>query len=229
MNSLNILVVDGEEILRNAIEDTLKRHNHNAFGVGSVDDFQDVFHEFFVDIYIINKKCPEECEALITRLREMAPNARVILLTAENSIDERIRAYKCGVDACLERSINLSELLACIDSLARRIREKRAFDNEMLFSLNLRKLLLSGPAGSQLLSVKEARVLGALIRSHTRMIEHWQIAELIGIDIENMTSNNIAQRMVRLRKKLLAVGINAPAIRAINKNGYFLSEFIHII
>lgn len=56
----------------------------------------------------------------------------------------------------------------------------------------------------------------------SRGLERWEVAELLGVNLEEATANAVDVRVARLRQKLRQVGVEGPAIRSIRKYGYEL-------
>jgi DNA-binding response OmpR family regulator len=95
-------------------------------------------------------------------------------------------------------------------------------------SLTLNKLDLKGPAGVIKLSVQEVTILTAMARAPAGKLETWQIAELLGVEVDEAFKSSLAVRMVRLRKKLNDAGAEGIAIEAIRQFGYQLVTQIEI-
>jgi DNA-binding response OmpR family regulator len=92
----------------------------------------------------------------------------------------------------------------------------------------LNKLDLKGPAGGIKLSVQEVTILTAMARAPAGKLETWQIAELLGVEVDEAFKASLAVRMVRLRKKLNDAGAEGVAIEAIRQFGYQLITQIEI-
>lgn len=58
--------------------------------------------------------------SLLHRLRPMLPRLPILVLTARNSIEDKVGAFEAGADDCLSKPFALSELLARVHALMRR-------------------------------------------------------------------------------------------------------------
>ena len=94
--------------------------------------------------------------------------------------------------------------------------------------MTLNKLDLKGPAAAITLSVQEVTILTAMARAPVGKLETWQIAELLGVEVDEAFKSSLAVRMVRLRKKLNEAGAEGIAIEAIRQFGYQLVTQIEI-
>lgn len=226
---LDILVLDGDDALREAIIGILGQAGYHAVGISHADELEESGQHSAIDVYILGLNPPsEEGLELSRRLRAAEPFVGIIMITGEDTAHERARGYASGADITLSKPVDSLELLTCLGSLGRRLRTVPSTGNDTHLTLCLKTMTLAGPIGSVELSMHEARIIGAFARSRNSQLERWQIAELIGANIENIHRNNLDQRMVRLRRKLLIAGAGAPAIRAMHKTGYFLSTTIRI-
>jgi len=95
-------------------------------------------------------------------------------------------------------------------------------------TLTLNKLELKGRAGAIKLSVQEVTILTAMARAPAGKLETWQIAELLGAEVDEAFKSSLAVRMVRLRKKLNDAGAEGIAIEAIRNYGYQLVAQVEI-
>jgi DNA-binding response OmpR family regulator len=120
----------------------------------------------------------------------------------------------------------MTELRAAFRSFARR--RQATMQHVTPHALTLNKLDLKGRAGSVKLSIQEAIILTAMARAPAGKLETWQIAELLGVEVDDSFKSSLAVRMVRLRKKLNDAGAEGIAIEAIRQFGYQLVTQVEI-
>lgn len=219
---LNILIVEDYDVLRNAMVRSLTRAGHRVLGVGMAEDVDEVPMGCLPDLYIIDLNLPgEDGLRLVRRIRSSAPHTKIVLVTARTSVVDKVAGYAAGADIYLPKPVAPEELEAIAQSLSERTRTHEAarLNKLLLWS---RKLTLEGPQqATLLLTPAEVNVLGALARAPNQSLEHWQVAEHLGVDIA-VSKDSQEVRMGRLRKKLLACGADAPGIKAIRGYGYRL-------
>lgn len=58
--------------------------------------------------------------SLIERVRPLFPRLPILVLTARNRIEDKVRALQCGADDCLTKPFSLMELVARVHALLRR-------------------------------------------------------------------------------------------------------------
>lgn len=151
-----------------------------------------------------------------------------MLLTARGRLDDRLQGYNSGADAYLIKPVEPCELLACINSLARRIKNLSPLSAEGL-SLSCNKLLLYGPAGELSLTHGECLLLAAFARAAGNKLERWQVMQLIDPGDKGLLPANMEMRISALRKKLKACGTPGESIRALRSFGYALTCTIRLV
>jgi DNA-binding response OmpR family regulator len=89
-------------------------------------------------------------------------------------------------------------------------------------------MCLHGPREKVDLSHRECSLLVALLRSPGQRMDYWQLLKLFGMGMDKQDKTNLEIRIVRLRRKMMAVGADKGCIRAIRLEGYQLCLAISI-
>lgn len=224
-SALNILVVEDYDVLRNAMVKVLTRAGHRVLGVGMAEDVDDEPMGCLPDMYIIDLNLPgENGLSLARRIRQSTPDAHIVLATARIDIDDRVAGYAAGADIYLPKPVAPEELVAIAQSLSLRLR-RRPQDEQTQLSLLSKRMLLKGPKAQAALTQSEVVILGALARAPDTVLEHWQVAQQLSAD----SKESQEVRIGRLRKKLIACGAEAPAIKAIRNQGYKLLSWVEVL
>lgn len=227
--SLHILVVEDNDNLREATIDFLRSHGHQAIGVICAEEVDDTPTRDSTELYLIDVNLPgEDGFSLAERIRKSQPLAGIVMLTARNQLNDRLEGYSCGADNYLIKPVEQTELLACINSLARRLKSSRSKSLKGL-SLNTQTLRLTGPQGETALSHGESLLLAALSRAAGQKLERWQAMQLIDPNDKGLVPANLEMRISALRKKLSLCGAPSDAIRTLRGFGYALSCQIQIL
>ena len=79
------------------------------------------------------------------------------------------------------------------------------------------------------LSAAETAMLVAFCRAPGQRVAYWQIAETLGLDLENYAKASLEVRIVRLRKKLVEAGAQPACIEAVRGHGYQLCTPIQVV
>jgi DNA-binding response OmpR family regulator len=180
-----------------------------------------------IDAFLIDINLPgEDGFSLSKRLRKAHPLIGIVILSARTKLDDKLDGYDSGADLYLAKPVEMTELCAAFKSFARR--RQATLHHVAGQTLTLNKLELKGRAGAMKLSVQEVTILTAMARAPAGKLETWQIAELLGAEVDEAFKSSLAVRMVRLRKKLNDAGAEGIAIEAIRQFGYQLVTQIEI-
>lgn len=154
---------------------------------------------------------------VVRRLRARGSALPVLLLTARDAVEDRVRGLETGADDYLVKPFATPELVARIRALARRNQPAPA-------ALTAGKLVLDMAArrarvGERILelSVREWAVLEYLLQHTGRVVSKQQIVDAIQPWGEDLTLNAVEVYVSRLRAKLDDAGV---AIRTIRGFGY---------
>ena len=221
--ALQILVVEDNDSLREATVDFLKAHGHQVNGVVSAEELDDTPTRQLPDLYLIDVNLPgEDGFSLAGRLRRSQPRAGIVLMTARSQLNDRLVGYSSGADNYLIKPVEQSELLACIDSLGRRLKSEAPVRAQTL-ELDCQTLSLTGPTAIVSVTQGESLLLAGLIRAAGQKLERWQAMQLIDPDDKGLVAANLEMRISALRKKLSACGAPPDAILTLRNFGYGLS------
>lgn len=227
--SLHILVVEDNDGLRGATVDFLRARGHQVTGLLCAEEVDETPTRDVPDLYLIDVNLPgENGFSLADRIRKSQPAAGIVLMTARGQLSDRLEGYSSGADNYLIKPVEQSELLACIQNLARRIKPTRGQDQGFL-ELNSQTLCLKGPKGSVAVSHGESMLLAAFTRSAGQKLERWQAMQLVDPNDKGLVAANLEMRISALRKKLSACGASKTAILTLRNFGYALSCPIRII
>jgi DNA-binding response OmpR family regulator len=155
-------------------------------------------------------------------MRNRKVMAPVIILTARDDLDDRVKGLDLGADDYLTKPFKLPELEARLRAQIRR-------NNAILAStieygplvLNITDKMLTMNGEQMLLSPREFSVLEMLLSRVGRVVSKEAIVEALCKWDEGVGNNAIEVYIHRIRKKLEPIGINVLTIRGL---GYLLQK-----
>jgi DNA-binding response OmpR family regulator len=156
---------------------------------------------------------------VVRRLRARGSSLPVLLLTARDAVEDRVRGLELGADDYLVKPFATPELVARIRALARRNapRPNVLALGQLVLDTSSRRARIGERALE--LSVREWAVLEYLMQQAGRVVSKQQIIDTILPWGDDITLNAVEVYVSRLRLKLLDAGI---AIRTIRGFGYLL-------
>jgi DNA-binding response OmpR family regulator len=179
-------------------------------------------YESGADIYLPKPTDPSELLAAAVALaRRLHPEFFVDSTSALQNIS-RADDPNDHPDSLAGRSSKLSANSA--DSSG----EDRPLGDSVLL-LSTQSMRLVGVRQQVLLTFSEVQLLSGFARTAGGVLERWQIASILDIDMDTNTSASLEMRVARLRRKIYqACGHEAP-IRAVRGLGYKLCLTITVI
>ena len=118
---LRILLVDDHSILREGVEAVLERHD-DLVVIGQAGDGETalaLFRQHEPDISIVDlRMSPMDGAEITSRMREMNPAAKVILLTTYDTDEEVYRGLRAGASSYVLKDVDSQSLVATIRTVA---------------------------------------------------------------------------------------------------------------
>ncbi len=201
---MRILVVEDSVRLRQTVTTWLRR---NGFAVDASADGEDGLHLAQVNDYdaiVLDIMLPKlDGLALLQQLRKEGRLTHVLLLTARDTVADRVRGLELGADDYLVKPFALEELLARIKALCRRAyggQGPRLVVGDLEVDTAARKVSRTGRAIP--LQPREYALLEYLARRSGHIVTRTEIEEHIyGGDVEP-ASNVVDSAICSLRQKL---------------------------
>ncbi|WP_286315562.1 response regulator transcription factor [Romboutsia ilealis] len=221
---MRLLLVEDEKQLSEALQQILIRNKYAVDAVYNGDEGLDYSLTGVYDVIILDIMLPKlnglEILKMIRRRKISTP---VILLTAKDSVEDKILGLDSGADDYLPKPFSPDELLARLRALTRRNGE---FINENILEfsdirLNLSTYDMEVNDNSITLTQKEFEILKYFMQRPKLVVSKDDlITKLWGFD-SDVEHNNIEVYISFLRKKLAYVESNVK-ITTIRRVGYRL-------
>ena len=162
---------------------------------------------------------------LIERMRKEKVNTPIIILSAKDSIDDRVKGLQTGGDDYLTKPFAFSELLARVQALIRRaggISEPTQLTaGELAINLITREVMRGGKKIE--LKPLEFSLLEYLIRNKGRIVSKTMIMEHVWDYNFDPQTNVVEVRISRLRDKIDR-GFDRKLLHTVRGVGYVLKE-----
>ena len=221
---MRILLIEDEPELRTSIIQYLTYAGNIIEAVADFNQASDKIHEYEYDCILVDINIPNgNGLELIKQIKQLKSKAGIIIISAKNSLDDKIEGLDLGADDYLAKPFHLSELNARIKALIRRKQfegDKAISVNEIIIYPDERRVLVKEQDID--LTVTEFRLLLYLIANKNRVISKNSISQhLLGDDdIEQVDNQNfVYSHLKNLRKKLTEKG-SADYIQTVYGIGY---------
>src|SRR5213592_195284 len=177
------------------------------------------------DLFIIDVMLPKrDGWSIVATLKRKDARTPILLLTARDSVRDRVKGLELGADDYLVKPFAFSELLARVRSVLRRapqgrVEHLRVADLEM----DMRHHKATRGGVSLNLTPKEFLLLSHLVRSTGEVVSRAQIAEHVW-DVGFKTSTNVVDVVVRRLRAKVDDPFKIKLIHTIRGVGYVLKE-----
>ena len=220
---MRVLVVEDEVRLAEALTEILKSQKYAVDMVHDGEDGYDYACSGIYDAIVLDVMLPKMDGFEITRkLRAEGITTPIIMLTARESVNDKIKGLDAGADDYLTKPFIPGELLARIRAISRR--QGEVVLDELKFediSLNLSNYTLDGTGRSISLGPKEFDIMRLLISSPNVIVPKEDILVKIWGTETDVEDNNVEVYISFLRKKLGKL-TERVQITTIRKIGYRL-------
>lgn len=223
---MKILVVEDDTPLREAVVEVLKEDEYLVDEAANGDDGLYFAEQNIHDLLILDIMLPGISGLeIIKHLRKAGTSVPILLLTAKDSVEDRVIGLESGADDYLIKPFAVPELLARVKALLRRrgTLDKEGEPSYGAVSVNT-KVKDGFVQGNALqLTIKEYELLEFLILNSEQILTREQIFDRIwGFDSE--TTIGIVDLYIHyLRKKLLPYGQDV-LIQTVRGAGFMLKE-----
>lgn len=225
---MKLLLVEDEIDLQESIVTYLQSE---GFAIETASDYiegEDKVSLYNYDCLIIDITLPGGSGLdLIRLLKQKDTEAGVIIISAKNSLDDKLVGLDIGADDYLTKPFHLSELNARIKSIIRRRNFKggNTLDyNEIQITFDSRKVTISGK--EIVLTKKEYDLLLYFITNQSKVLDKEAIAEHLWGDNMSLMADSydfIYTHIKNLRKKLIDAG-SIDYIHTVYGIGYQFGE-----
>lgn len=220
---MRILLVEDDKALTEVLSRGLREAAHAVDQAGTVAQVWPKVGVERYDALILDVNLPDGSGFEVTReLRRKGDTTPILLLTARDEVEDRVRGLDAGADDYLVKPFALTELLARLRALARRPAEAQP---PVLEVGNLRVdpgARAAERGGRSLeLTTTEYALLEFLARHPGQVCGREAISDSVWDENYDPLSNIIDVYVARLRKKLDPDG-DAPLIHTVRGAGYVL-------
>jgi two-component system, OmpR family, copper resistance phosphate regulon response regulator CusR len=220
---VRILLVEDESRVAGFIAKGLREQTYAVDVAGNGEDalYQASVNEY--DLVVLDVLLPiKDGHTVCRELRATGFRAPILMLTARDSIDDRVAGLDSGADDYLTKPFDFKELLARLRALARRsvaLRPQVIRVADLSLDTASHQAVRAGKRVG--LTAKEYALLEFLMLNEGRVVGREQIAEHVWDESFDPFSNVIDVYIRRLRAKLDAAG-SFPLIHTRRGEGYVL-------
>jgi heavy metal response regulator len=218
---MRILVVEDERRIAALIKRGLEE---KAFAVDIAYDGEDAldqvgvvdYHLILLDLMLPRKDGLQVC----TEIRNRGNTTPILMLTAKDSIEDRVKGLDCGADDYLVKPFAFPELLARIRALLRRSSDVRTTHlqvGDLVLDTITRRADRGGKAIE--LTTREYALLEFLMRHPGQALSRTRIAEQAW-DYDHSSTSNVVDVYIRYLRRKIDMTFEEKLIKTVRGVGY---------
>jgi two-component system OmpR family response regulator len=218
---MRILLIEDDAVLADGLIHTLSSSGYVVTVATSGNYAQQLLTAQDFDLIVLDLGLPDmDGLELLRKLRHRKVPLPIMILTARDSVNDRIIGIEQGADDYMSKPFELKELEARIHALIRRC--YGGFNDVIVLgklTLEPRNHRLSVDGQPLALSAREYGVLEILLLQAGKVVSKDRIAQRLAADEDALTDNAVEIYIHRLRKRLEPYGV---LIRTVRGLGYLL-------
>jgi DNA-binding response OmpR family regulator len=210
LSGVKILIVEDEKELAHEIVNYLSGESYVCEAAFTFQQAEEKINLYSYDCILLDIMLPDGSGLkLLEILKQQNKQEGVIIISAKNSIEDKVQGLQIGADDYLAKPFHLSELAARVYSVIRR----RQFTNANIIEQN--GLVVDVPAKTAsfnntpiYLTKKEFDLLLLFLGNKNKVISKSALAEHLSGDIADMLDNHdfVYAHVKNLKKKLAEAG-----------------------
>ena len=222
---MRILVVEDERKISAYVKRGLEEQGYAVDAAYAGREALDWAEAAPYDVIVLDVLLPElDGFSVCRELRRRGVRTPILMLTARDTVDDRVTGLDAGADDYVVKPLALKELLARLRALSRRSSEQPKTTALQVADLVLDTAAHRVQRGDKLidLTAKEYAVLECLLRESPRVLTRTMIAEHVwNYDVYNQS--NVVDVYIRNLRRKIDDGCDLKLIQTVRGAGYRLS------
>ncbi len=225
MSIMKILIIEDERSLQELMTKALKQDGYVVENAVDFKSAMDKLAGYSYDCVLLDINLPDGCGLdILEYLKKTGNRLNVIIISARDSIDDKVRGLELGADDYLAKPFHMVELIARIRSVARRSRNEGELAykaGNVVLEEASRRLTVDGKPVELL--KKEFDILKYFLMRPGHTIDKAVLAEAVWGDHADQSDDfqYVYAQMKNLRRKLAEAGADIE-IKSIYGFGYKL-------
>lgn len=227
-----VLVVEDDPDLREAMESYLQTEAMRVDGVGSIADANRQLSKQRFDVLVLDLGLPDGDGLAWLEQTPQLQDMGLIIMTARGQVDQRLAGLRAKADAYLVKPVPLEELTLHIRNLFTRMRSApiNPPSSDRHWQLHRKRWVLTAPNGLEIsLNQTETRLLAALATGSGNAMNKGDLLPSLGYSAHNYDDRRLEALVRRLRGKCKEkLGQTLPLQTAYGQ-GYAFTEELEIV
>jgi two-component system, OmpR family, response regulator len=224
---MKILIVEDNERVARFVTKGLREAGHTVEHADNGRDGMFSAASESYDVIVMDRMLPGNIDGLgiIAALRAAGNRTPILILSALDDVDERIRGLRSGGDDYLTKPFAFGELLARVDALGRRAVGGDAERTLQVGDLRMDLLSRRVMRGSRAINLqpREFKLLEYLMRHANQVVTRTMLLEAVWDYNFDPQTNVVDVHISKLRQKI-ELDSERPLVRTVRNAGYMMCE-----
>lgn len=222
---MRVLIIEDEPNLLNIIKKKLVSENYSVDVCDNGNDAESFISLTSYDLILLDIMLPEvDGFTILNNMRKSGNITPVLLLTAKDSIEDRVKGLDLGADDYLIKPFSFEELLARVRALTRR--NPTSASNEFTaldLTLNIQTHTVVRAGNVIELSSKEFSILEYLIKNKNVVLSRSRIEEHVW-NYEFEGGSNVVDVYIRYLRRKIDKDFPKKLLHTVRGTGYVLRD-----
>ena len=222
---MKILLAEDEVDLNNVVTRYLKKNGYSVDSVLDGEEALDYLEYSEYDLVILDIMMPKvDGFEVIKKLRDKGNHTSVLMLTARDSADDKVKGLDLGADDYIVKPFDFNELMARIRAVVRRKygnSSNKLVIGDLILDTSEKSVTRDGKQIE--LTGKEYEVLEYLMQSKNRILSRDQIKEHVW-DFDYEGDSNIIDVLIKNIRKKIDIEAGKQIIYTKRGLGYVIKE-----
>ena len=211
---MRILVVEDDALLADGLTSVLTRAGHAVDRAAAGRHADLLLHDEQFDLVVLDVGLPDiDGFEVLRRLRLRHSSTNVLVLTARDAVEARVRGLDLGADDYLTKPFSVTEFEARVRALLRRTGGPTASWSVAGMTVDMAAKRVRVNERTIELTPREWALLELFLTHPGRVLSKDQIAESLFTFDEQLSSNAIEVHVSRLRTKIGLAGMHIRTVR----------------
>ena len=222
---MRILIVEDDRDMNKIIFQHLAACGYSVDACMDGPDARAMIENTFFDVIVMDILLPRDNGLDIIRwMRGKGIGSAVILLTAKDSISDRIEGLDAGADDYMTKRFALDDLSARVRALSRRLTENRDNIYQIAdLTLDIKRRVVTRAGAEIELSLREFAILEYMVRNAGIVLSREQIEHYIW-NYDYIGNSNIVEVYISGLRKKIDAGHSQKLIHTVRSVGYTIRE-----
>lgn len=214
---MRILLIEDDKLLAVGLQEGLEQYGYRVDHLAAAEPAEAILRRSGYEAAIVDIGLPKiDGLELVRRWRRQGLATPVLILTARDSLEDRVTGLDLGADDYLIKPCQLPELAARLRALIRRSRFAASSEliiGALRLDLSTRTVTINGQPLD--LTSREYEILEQLALASPRVVGKQKLTESLGRYNRELTLNAVEVYVSRLRNKLSAKGVEIRTLRGV--------------